>query len=505
MEKIGGKMKKTIYEYKKIGKELINNKIFIISVILVTILSFGFTITHYSIGIDDTCFDRYYLDKEMLGIGRWGAYVIYMILGIVEFTPFWADLMATLVILCTAVLWCIFFKKNLKCEIPNFGYIVFAGLYISFPIVNEMFIYQNCNIAVMLGNLLVVAGVMLLYENYIIINKKYIYSVCIAMITFGISTYEASIQMGLVGIFITAYLIIKNKELETKKIIKYILCAIGILAISAILNIMISKVIYLMGIPVSDIADKEIKWGKYTFIESILTLIYHILSPMKNLRYFPVIIFDIACIVGLIMVVIKAYKNNNVLGLLIYLAMFFSNFAIVIIKLDSIMYRTCLSWGLFVAFIFTVFYLKMTKKEITKILSTIVLIVLILQQSRMLNQLFFNDYKRYQRDLNIAFNLINELEKNYDIKKPLVIAGKPRQSWSGGYGAQVNSLSVLWWGQKAFHNGEEFIKFLNSLGYYFKVPTDEQYQKGKNKAKNMENYPREGSIVELEDCIVINF
>ena len=83
--------------------------------------------------------------------------------------------------------------------------------------------------------------------------------------------------------------------------------------------------------------------------------------------------------------------------------------------------------------------------------------------------------------------------------------GTPKKA-IGKYGSQVNSLSVLWWGKKAFDdNGAEFIKFLNSLGYSFKRPTDEQYEKGKTQAETMSNYPQDGSIIELEDCIVINF
>ena len=40
-------------------KKFMQNKIFIICLILTAILSFGFGITHISIGIDDLCFDRY--------------------------------------------------------------------------------------------------------------------------------------------------------------------------------------------------------------------------------------------------------------------------------------------------------------------------------------------------------------------------------------------------------------------------------------------------------------
>ena len=60
-------------EYKKSVNYFLKNKVFIVAVILITVLSFGFTITNSSIGMDDTAFDRYYQGKEMLAKGRWGS------------------------------------------------------------------------------------------------------------------------------------------------------------------------------------------------------------------------------------------------------------------------------------------------------------------------------------------------------------------------------------------------------------------------------------------------
>ena len=501
-------MEKIKKEYKEIIKYFFNNKIFIFTTIIVAVLSFGFTITNSSIGVDDTAFDRYYKGKEMLSIGRWGAYVIYEILNIAEFTPFWSDFIASTIIVLIAFLWCVFLKRHLKEEVPNTAYTIFATIFISFPIINEIFIYQNCNIAVILGSLLASIGIMILYENHQYIHKKSIYIICILMLAFGISMYEACFQIILVTICITALITI-NKEKNnkvTKSICNYIFLSLIIVLAAVILNSVIVKIIYLLGVPVSEAAEKEINWGTYDIKESIQMLCYYINeATIKNTKYLPVAMFNIATIIGFIISVVQAYKKQNVMILLIYIGMTLSNFAITILQLKSVLYRTCTSWSLFVAIIFMVFYIYMSRYKITKIMSGIFIITLVLQQSKYLNQMFYNDYIRYQRDLHIAYELIDDLETSYDISKPLVIMGTPKKG-IGKDGSQVNSLSVLWWGKKAFDdNGAEFIKFLNSLGYNFKRPTDEQYQKGMLEAQNMSNYPKEDSIRELEDCIVINF
>lgn len=493
-------------EYKNTTKYFLKNKAFIVAIILVTVLSFGFTITNSSVGMDDTAFDRYYKDKEMLSIGRWGSYLVYQILNITEFIPFWIDFIASSIIMLTAVLWCIFLKRQLQDKLSDMAYIVFATIFISFPIINEIFIFENCNIAVMLGSFLASLGIMVFYENYSNIHKKSIYLVSALILTLAMSMYEACAQIMLVSICITAILMIyTNKDKKVKDIFKYIFSSLAILIISIVLNTVIVKLIYLFGVRVSDVADKEINWGKFSILESLQLIVFNIINAISNVKYFPVLILDIFSVVGLIISVSQSDKKRNYMILLLYIAMFLSNFAISILQLDYVLYRTCTSWGLFVAIIVMVAYKFLSEYKITKILATICIVILLLLQTKTLNQLFYNDYMRYQKDLKIAHELIYDLEKSYDTSKPLVIMGTPYKS-KGGYGAQSNSLSVLWWGKKAFgDNGAEFIKFLNSLGYNFKRPNDEQYEKGKVEAETMNRYPKDGSIKELEDCIVINF
>ena len=499
-------MEKIKEEYKKSINYFLKNKAFIITIILITVLSFGFTITNSSVGMDDTAFDRYYQGKEMLAIGRWGSYLVYQILNITEFIPFWIDFIASSIIMLTAVLWCIFLKKNLEDKLPLGAYITFAAVFISFPIINEIFIFENCNIAVMLGSFLASLGIMVFYENYTKIHKKGIYIVSVLILTLAMSMYEACAQIMLVAICITAILMIyTNRDKKIKDIFKYLFSILGILLIGVVLDEIIVKIIYFAGVRASDVADKEINWGQYGILESFEIILADIVCAMKNIKYFPVLIFDVASGIGLAISILQSDRKKNWMILVIFIAMFLSNFAISILQLDAVLYRTCTSWGLFVAIIVLMVYKFLSEYKMTKILACLVIGILVLQQSKTLNQLFYNDYKRYQKDLHIAYDLVYNLEKDYDISKPLVIMGTPYKGM-GDYGAQSNSLSVLWWGKKAFDDkGSEFIKFLNSLGYSFQNPTDEEYEKGKIEAENMERYPKDGSIRELDDCIIINF
>lgn len=493
-------------EYKETIKYFLTNKVFISVIILVAILSFGFTITNPSVGMDETAFGRYYQDKEMLESGRWGSYLIYRGLGITEFIPFWVDFLVASLIVITAVLWCVFLKKNLGEKLSLGAYIIFATIFISFPLINEWYLFSNSSLAVIIGTFLASLGIMIFYENYNKIHKKIIYLAISMMLAFAFSMYEACGQVMLVSICITAILMIyTQKDKKVKDIFKYMFASIAIIALAVILNQIIVKLIYLGGVRATNEAEKEINWGKYGILESLQLIAINVIDVITNTTYFPILIFDIASIIGLAISILQYYKRNNLMILLIFIAMFLSNFVISMLQLNMVLHRTCTSWGLFVAIIIMITYKFLSEYNITKILSGIAIIILVLLQTKNLNQLFYNDYKRYQKDLKIAHELIYDLEKTCDTSKPLVIMGMPYKGM-GDYGTQSNSLSVLWWGKKAFgDNGAEFIKFLNSFGYNYERPNDEQYEKGKIEAETMNIYPQEDSIRELEDCIVVNF
>lgn len=504
-------MKKIYIKYKNNFNELIKNGLFVGVIILVSILSFGFTFVNYSIGVDDTCLDRYYdINKgynttNMLTSGRWGSFLIYNILQITEFTPFWIELVAVLIIDFTAIVICAFIKKNYGHIVKsNFSYIAIAAVYISYPLINEAFIYQSSIIAILIGNLAMIAISIVLYENYLYSNNKSIFVFATFLLPFFISMYEGVVQTYLLLSAVMTLLIIYETK-DNKKAFKYLCFSVILLGVGIIINSIIINILHLLGVQSYEAAEKNINWGKYGIIESIrIYSSYIINSIVNNRQYLPVNIFYIITIIGTFIAFIETCKKTNLLIYICYFLMILSNFSISAVQLDSVMYRTCISWSLFVALNVFIIYVYIQKDNVLKTLGTIVIIFLVLIQTKDLNQWFYNDYIRYQRDLNIAFDLIYDLEKNYNLEKPLVVLGNP-QKGIGKSGNQVNSLSVLWWGRKAFDSNEEFIKFLNSLGYKFKLPSEEQYEKTKGLGETMTNYPKEGSILELEDCIVINF
>lgn len=105
-------MKEIVETYKEQVKYFISNKRYMVTMIIVAILSYGFTITHYSIGMDDLCFDRYVHGTYLLSAKRWGTWLLYNVLQINEFTPFWLDAVVVIFMVIIAIVLSAFIRKQ---------------------------------------------------------------------------------------------------------------------------------------------------------------------------------------------------------------------------------------------------------------------------------------------------------------------------------------------------------------------------------------------------------
>jgi len=506
-------VKNIINQYKKELEELLKNRKYIICIVITAILGYGYLITHTTIGMDDTSLDIYYsnlFDMNIIGIvGRWGSYFLYRILHITSFTPFWLEVLTVLTYIFTAMIITCFINKNLGAKGKSVG-IIFSCIYISYSLINEALIFQPSNFALIFGNLLTIISVILIYEIHGTSCKKSDYILPTLIFTLGISMYEACCQTFLVSfLFCLIYNIFTNKDNE-KNMIKKFLIGIGILIISIILYYIILYAFFFMGVPNIIAYGKQINWSAYGLFSGINEVIKNIkYYTLGNMQYFPVLEFVVAIVIGLVLAIYYSIKNKDTNIFNIYFLIVFSNFALAILQCSYIMYRACTSWSLFVAGVFTITYAILSRKKYFRNLAIVLAILVILWQTEDLNQWFYSEYLKYQRDLKDAYQIADDIKRcATDLNKPIAFIGIPDKGFQTAdqIGAQSNGLSVVWWGQKAFNdNSYELIKFINSLGYYYRKPTDEQYTKGIELSEDMEKYPKDGYIKEFEDIIVVKF
>ena len=503
---------RTIYqEYKKYIKELLSSKIYVFSIFLIAILSYGFTITNFSIGIDDLCFDRYVTGTYILSAGRWGTTALYTILQIFSFTPFWLELVVTLLTVAMGIVFTAFLKKHFSEKMKIIHYIIVTGILISYPILHQSFIYQSTNLSVIISNFALMIIPIIIYENFN--NKKdlKIYVLTAITLPFFISMYESCCQTFVLMTSIIAFIQIYNKTSEkiTKKVIKYLLISILILICGLYTNVFISEIVKIIlnnnGILMPDYSSKGIPWLKcesYKISQLLETnIVTKICNDFINLSF--VRDFVILAIIAFIIVIIKAISEKKYMLIFCMIGIVFSNFIINILQI-KILYRVDTSWSIAIAFFTTLLLITINDKKLNDILSLLFCII-ILFQTKQMNQYFYNDYMRYKKEANYAYNIANEIITTCeDTTKPIVYIYQIHKGVHQNQINQDNGWSLINWSSWAFNEpGSELTKFINSLGYKFTVATNEQIQEVKNGIENSEIKMGDNKIYETDKYIIV--
>lgn len=505
-------MKETLKEYSKNIKELLNNKVYIITVILVAILAYGFTITNHSIGIDDLCFDRYVTGPYLLSAGRWGTTALYCLLGIVSFTPFWLEMVVTLLTITMGIIFTAFIKKESSDKLKTIHYSIITTILISYPMLHQSFIYQSTNFSVILSNLALMIIPILIYENFMK-NKEFgIYMIFAIILPFFISMYESCCQTYMCIVLIIAFIKIcnskKSKE-TTKKIIKYIIIATAILFLAIIINNVINNIIFKVlankGMLQRDFSSKGIPWTNKEY-DKFSLLNKNILAKLKkdcnNLAH--VKTFLISAIIVLAITIVKALKEKKYMLIPIIVGIIGFNFAINLLQI-KLLYRINTSWCISIAFFTYVIMSNIKDKYILNSVSAIFCII-IFSQTRIMNQYFYNDYIRYQKEKHYIYEIANDIiEKCEDTTKPIVYLFDKHDGTHQKRVNQDNGWSLINWGSGAFdERGSEITKFINSLGYNFTIANEEEQKKlAEDYEKKIIKLVEDENIYETDDYILV--
>lgn len=504
-------MKKILKEYVEETRNFFTNTKYIIPIIFVAILSYGFAITHYAIGVDDLCFDRYVSGTYILSAKRWGTWLLYNILHITEFSPFWLEFIVATFMVIIATLICAFISKNLKNKISICGYVIFSAIFISNPIINHFFMYQSTNLSIVISNLIVIISAIIIMENYYGNKKKIIYIISSILLTFAISMYESCAQTFLVMLFGSIFIKIINKE--EKNIYKYFFTSISCLVIAVFGYWVTGKltlfILEFLGLKENDYALSGILWtnkkfwrlSNYSKIKNLDNILF---TPLiyDTIHYYPMKIMVISSFVVLVVELIKSYKINQNNRLFVTLAIIFSNFILIIVQV-KLLYRTQFSWILTVAFFSIYIYKTFENKKILKNIISILFVFLIIYQTRYLSQLFYEDYQRYEKDKIIANSVAIDIVKNTDYEnKPIMYIKELKNTITT---TNLDTKSIIDWGLNAFNEkGTEITKFINNFGYEFIIITEEQYIEAKKQYDNLDEKTKNQNIIELENYIIVN-
>ena len=211
---------------------------------------------------------------------------------------------------------------------------------------------------------------------------------------------------------------------------------------------------------------------------------------------------------------------------------YFSMFALCVIRGDALEYRACQIFTIFVAFIFFVIAIWLSKfKKQVKIVGGLLIIIAILYSTYDMNRWFALDYKKTEYEIEVIDQIAADLNSGkYNVQeKPVAFVGdfELPEGIYGKYSYSQNNISIIDWSVKAFamHCGYNvpIRQLFEYRGYEFLWPDNEMvkrvieryypldwdyysYTYIENYTENYggkSQYPKEGYIEETEDCIIV--
>ncbi len=536
--------------YKQRIEEFLSNKYYMISVIVIAIIGFGFAITHTTVDIDDLDGDRYLgPGNRMLSAGRFGLNFWAKIFGSGYNDPyhsFTIDLIAVILLIMAAIQFCILFQRVTDNKFSMLECTLFSCLFISYPLINEIWEYNGANLAVCGGYLLAALSVYCMYEviENINITKKQ----RIALILFSLfcttiicSSYESLAAVYVLLVFTVLFFktfLNSKKQFSFKTIIIQGIKYASILAGGVILRLIIHRILlFVLNIPISTNGATEIFWGTEPLCETVrrVTVVNIYNFIMDSIIYFPKTVV-VLCFFGFgLFIIINIIKVKDFRMFFTGLGMMVSLFVLSFFQGTTSPVRTCQTYALFSAIVILLLYdcLK-TKKWIGKI-AVILIILLSINQATYLSHISTANYMRSENEAyvvnDIGRGLLNEGGKqnvvfvgNYEIPPYILEQVKPK-STPGMIYQKINSYlsknykpeelkyvstnvnSILNWSIIAFDcDGKSLEKLFAFYGYKITAETDRKVideAVAFAKQNDIPCYPKNGYIFNKENYTIV--
>lgn len=545
----------SIKDLKEDIMKFINNKVYLVVLILTVVGCYGFKMMHVTIGIDDTPYEYYFSEGLVVIVGRWVLFLLNKIISIANFAPFLTEFAAVLLFMLAVTCWSIVFKRIFGKSIPEWGYVVFACLFISNPLISEVFTYFLHN-GICIGYTFSALSLLAFLEGLDKRGKEKSksYGVSALCIWVAIGCYESFAVVFMVALLLVLF----SRRICYKKdhVILSVLSGVGILVAAIALRSIITKILIAVfslegmkdeavGRSVSEmlswIVDAEGRAGLTMAIKRAIVM-YGVFAY----QYLPILMYVLACIALIICAVVFVIKRKDPMIFLYMIGIFVASWILIFVEGKVTLYRACQFIPLFCAYGFLLLIYGCRslffKYKKLAIIGMIIALIAIMNQVTDMNKWFAIDYQKYELAKDTMNQVAYELERSCDITKPLIFVGVydiPMEIIQDAYVpigselfwkmnritskidehllekfyrrgniwvAQTPSLSVIQWGMSAFDGNKELIKFMKMHGHEFVATEDIAFiQQVTMENLDMPVWPRDGSIKEYEDYIVINF
>ena len=420
-------------------KWFFSHRLYVTAVMLTAVCGYGFAIVQPSIGIDDTAVELYLVDGLEVVMGRWTVFLLNKIFHMAEFAPFMLELVGVLFLILGATLFCVLLKRILGESVGIIGYTVFTCVFISNPIISEVFIYYYHD-GVGLGYILTALALLAFSEALDSRGKRKFLHFLKSMLWIWIAAgcYESLLILYILGLIVVIFLrgYARRDRMDTAFVAGNLGVGALLTAGSVVLrSLIIPLLTALFGL--HDVVGLENQRSltemlvlfqgrqgleNFFMLAKRFWLVYHV----NAIVYLPVAVYVFSnCIVGAASLVL-AFKRRNWWYPALFAGMLVTPFLLTVAEARVTYYRSCqyLPFAAAVGVLLLYHVLGQLKcRKAGQYVMAAFAVVLVFNQASYMNKNFYTDYKKYETTRETMNKVALEIEKHYGTSMPVVFTG----------------------------------------------------------------------------------
>lgn len=434
--------------------------------LLTAVCAYGYKVTNVTIGIDDTP-SLYYFEEGLIAIvGRWVLFLLNKVIFLAEFVPFVTDFIAVCLLVLAAIVWTVLFYSVLGEKIPVVGYAFFAAIFVSSPLISEVFTYFLHN-GIAIGYLCCGLSLCCVREWQGSIRKMRKGSGirekfdCLAVMRLvaaavflwiAMGCYESFMILWLAGLLLL--LLSERIRLGAERIVRTgergvfgtlvggALAALAAVLLRSLMIVVLTKVFrleYLQGEAVQRSVTEMLGWmvqpgafGEFAMLLKRTFVLYGVFAY----AYLPIRIFVLSAAVITVVTLVRVIRGRDVWALVLLPAAYLAAFSLLFIEGKATLYRSAQFLPVFcgygaLLFAYSIYELtgspgRGVHRKLclgTRGIAVAVLVVITWNQCMDMTKWFYIDKQKYDAAVKTVDQIALDLERDFDTSKPVIFTG----------------------------------------------------------------------------------
>lgn len=450
--------------------KLCENRLYMGILLLTAVCAYGYKVTNVTIGIDDTP-SLYYFEEGLIAIvGRWVLFLLNKVITLAEFVPFVTDFAAVILLIAVAIVWSALFYSVFGEKIPVTGYAFFAAVFVSCPLISEVFTYFLHN-GIAIGYLSCAVSLCFMREWQLSIRKQRKGSglgekpdcpavtklaAAAVFLWIAMGCYESFMILWLAGLLLL--LLSERICLGTERTAQTgergvfgtlaggALAALAAVLLRSLMIVVLTKAFhleYLQGEAVQRSVTEMLGWmvqpGAFGELIMILKRTF-VLYGVFAYAYLPIRIFVLSAVVITVVTLVRVIRGRDLWALILLPAAYLAAFSLLFIEGKATLYRSAQFLPIFcgygvLLFVYAVWKVtawwerKTQKSQNSRIcrgvrgIAILVLAVITWNQCMDMTKWFYIDRQKYDAAVKTVDQIALDLERDYDTSKPVIFTG----------------------------------------------------------------------------------